>query len=84
MAFFSGTTWVSRYQKGKTSLDFNEARIDGVLECSGISWTICKQSAPCCRQITTPIPHHSVFIGRMLFLSTTNSVQALKAYIAGN
>ena len=23
---FSGTTWVSRYQKGKTSLDFTEAR----------------------------------------------------------
>ena len=28
---FSGTTWVSRYQKGKTSLDLNEARDDGVL-----------------------------------------------------
>jgi len=29
MAFnspFSGTTWVSRYQKGKTNLDFTEAR----------------------------------------------------------
>ena len=23
---FSGTTWVSRYQKCKTNLDFNEAR----------------------------------------------------------
>jgi len=23
---FSGTTWVSRYEKGKTSQDFNEAR----------------------------------------------------------
>jgi len=23
---FSGTTWVSRYQKGKTSLDFTEAK----------------------------------------------------------
>jgi len=23
---FSGTTWVSQYQKGKTNLDFNEAR----------------------------------------------------------
>jgi len=29
--FFSRTTWVSRYQKGKTSLDLNEARVDGVL-----------------------------------------------------
>jgi len=27
---FSRTTWVSRYQKGKTSLDLNEARDDGV------------------------------------------------------
>jgi len=40
----------------------------GVVECSGISWTICKQSAPCCRQITTPTPHHSIFTGWMLFL----------------
>jgi len=27
----SWTTWVSRYQKGKTSLDLSEARDDGVL-----------------------------------------------------
>jgi len=27
---FSRTTWVSRYQKGKTNLDLNEARDDGV------------------------------------------------------
>ena len=51
---FSRTTSVSRYQKGKTSLDLNEARDDGVFGCSGISWTICKQSAPHCRQMTTP------------------------------
>ena len=29
---FSRTTWVSRYQIGKTSLDLNEARDGGVLE----------------------------------------------------
>ena len=58
---FSRTPWVSRYQKGKTSLDLNEARDDGVLRCSGISWTICKQPAPHSRQITTPTPHHSIF-----------------------
>jgi len=29
---FSRTTWVSQYQKGKTSLDLNEARYDGVLD----------------------------------------------------
>ena len=28
--FFSGTTWLSPYQKGKTSLRLNEARDDGV------------------------------------------------------
>jgi len=28
---FSRTTWISRYQKGKTSLDLNEARDDEVL-----------------------------------------------------
>ena len=27
---------------------------------SGISWAVCK-SAPCCRQMTMPAPHHSVF-----------------------
>ena len=43
---FSGTTWVSQYQKGKTSLDLSEARDDGALGCSDISWTIGKQSAP--------------------------------------
>jgi len=39
-----------------------------VLGCSGISWTICKQSAPHSRQTTTPTPHHSIFSGRMLLL----------------
>ena len=37
--------------------------------CSGISWTICKQSAPRSRQITTPTPHHSIFTGQMLSLT---------------
>ena len=31
MTASSWTTWVSRYQKGKTSLDLSEARDDGVL-----------------------------------------------------
>jgi len=29
--FFSRTTWISWYQKGKTSLDLNDARDGGVL-----------------------------------------------------
>jgi len=52
---------VSQYEKGKTSLDLNEARDYGILGCSGITWTICKQSAPHSRQITTPAPHQSIF-----------------------
>ena len=51
---FSRTTQVSRYQKGKTNLDFTEASD------SDISWAICK-SAPCSRQKTTPALHHTVF-----------------------
>ena len=31
----------------------------GVLGCSCINWTTCKQSAPRSRPITTPSPHHS-------------------------
>ena len=55
---FSGNTQVSRYQKGKTNLDFllKQETVSG----SGISWAICK-SAPRSRQITTPAPDHSVF-----------------------
>jgi len=54
---FSETTQVSRYQKGKTNLDFTEAR---EVSDRGISWAICK-SAPRSRRITTPAPHHSLF-----------------------
>jgi len=35
----------------------------GFWDGSGISWTMCKQSAPRSRQITTPTPYHSVFTG---------------------
>jgi len=66
--FFSRTTWVSRYQRGKTSLDLNEARDDKILGCSVISWTISKPSALCSRQTTTPTLCHSIFTSRMLFL----------------
>ena len=80
---FSGTTWISRYQKGKTRLDLNEARDDGIWGCSGISWTICKQSARRSRQITTPTPHHSFFYRPDALpgvqVSATDSVKALTA-----
>jgi len=58
-ARFSGITWVSRYQKGKTNLDFTEAR-DSEWQWHQLGEMICKP-APCCRQITTPATLHSVF-----------------------
>ena len=47
---------------------------------SGISWTICKQSAPHSRQITTSTSHHTQFLhdGRS-FCCPTNNIKALKA-----
>jgi len=70
---FSETTRVSRYQKGKTNLDFIEARYNEW------QWHIsaeplCK-SAPRCRRITTPAPHHLVFTGRMPFLPPNRQCQ---------
>ena len=48
---------MSRYQKGKTNLDFTGAReVSG----SGISWAICK-SATRSRQITMPALHYKYF-----------------------
>ena len=51
---FSGTTKVSRYQKGKTNLDFTEARD------SEWQWhQLGRKSAPRSILITMPAPHHS-------------------------
>jgi len=50
---------VGRYQKGKTNLDFTEAR-DNEWQWHQLG-AICK-SAPHSRQITMPAPHHSVFM----------------------
>ena len=57
MALLSGTTQVSRYQKGRTNLDFTEARN------SEWQWHQLGQMQvwPYSRQITTPASHHSVF-----------------------
>jgi len=43
---------------------------------SGISWTICKQSASRSRQITSPAPHRSIFTGWMLFLMPSQQYQS--------
>ena len=101
---FSRTTRVSRNQKGKTNLDFTEARDSkwqwhqlwnrsgfkwgkrwwGYWDGRGISWTICKQSAPCSRQITTPTPRHSIFTGRMFFLTTNQKANTYYSITSGN
>ena len=75
---FSRTTWVSQYQKAKISLDLNEVRNDGVLGCSGISWTICKQSAPRSRQ-TRQHPTTQFFTGRMPFLLPNQQRQSTES-----
>ena len=80
---FCRTTWVSRYQKGKTFLDFNEARDDGVAV-SGIDWTVRKSFELHSRRITT-VPHQNL---KTQFLwagcsscRPTNSVKALTALL---
>jgi len=65
-SFFSRRIWVRHLCKNV--LNWNEARNDGVLDWHWLSRDICKQSAPCSREITMPTPHHSIFTGRMLFL----------------
>ena len=74
---FSGTTRVSRYQKGKPIwILLKQETVSG----SGISWAICK-SAPCSTQITTPAIHHSVFLqAGCPSCRPTNSVKALKCH----
>ena len=75
---FSSTIEISRHQRNKNSLYLKEARDDEVLGCSGISWTICKQSAPRSRQITTATPQNSIFTGRMLFLTPNQQCRSTK------
>ena len=77
---FYWTTRISQYKKGKTSLDLNKAGDYGVLGCSSISWTICKQFAPCSKQITMPTPCKA----RCSSWRPTSSVKALKAKVCIN
>ena len=71
---FTGTTRVSQYQKGKTNVDFTEARV--VVASAG---PFISKSAPCSRQITTPPSHHST--GQIPSCRPTNSVKSLKAMV---
>jgi len=73
----SGTTQVSQYRKGKTSLYLLKQEI---VSGSSISWTICK-SAPRPRQITMPASHQSSFFaGRMPFLLPNQQHQSTEGW----
>ena len=72
----SGTTRVSRYQKGKTNLDLLEQeKVSG----SGICWAICK-SAPHPRQLRQH-PTTQFFTGRMPFLTPNQQRQSTEGNI---
>ena len=72
---FSRTTRVSRYQKGKTNLDFTEAR-DSEWQWHQLGHI---KSAPRYRQITMPAPHHSQFFtGRIPFLLPNQQRQSTR------
>jgi len=73
---FSGTTRVSRYQKGKTKLDFTEARD------SEWQWHQLDHMQVCISLLTdnhSSTPLLGFFTGRMPFCHPTNSIKALKA-----
>ena len=73
---FSGTTRASRYQKGKTNLDFTEAR-DGEWQwLSGISWAVCTSLQTDNHASTPPL---SFLPAGCPSCCPTNSVKALKA-----
>jgi len=76
----AGTTQVSRYQKSKTNQDFTEARDSEWQWHQQGHMQVCTSRS---RQITTPAPHHSVFLqAGCPSCRPTNSVRALKAKVS--
>jgi len=70
---FSGTTQVSRYQKGKTNLDFTEAR-DGEWQWHQLGhMQVCTSLQTDNHASTPPL---SFFTGRMPFLSPSQQRQS--------
>jgi len=69
---FSRTTWVNRYQKGKTNLDFTGARD------SDWQWNQLGHMQVCTLLQTDnhASTHHSVFTGRMPFLPPNQQRQS--------
>jgi len=76
---FSGTTQVSQYQKGKTNLDFTEAR-DSEWQWHQLGHMQVCISLQTDNIITMPVSHHSIFLqAGCPSCHPTNSVKALKA-----
>ena len=75
---FSRTTWVTSTRKVNHSGFYWSKRWWGG---SSISWTICKSFAPHSRQITMPVPQHSVFTGRMPFLPPNQQRQSTEGIL---
>jgi len=73
MAFFPGQPGFAGTRKVNHSGFYWSMRWPGG---SGISWTICKSFAPCSRNLTTTVPHYSVFTGRMPFLPPNQQCQS--------
>ena len=78
----SGTTRVSRYQKGKTNLDFTEAR-DSERQWNPLCYMQVCTLLRTDNHDSTPPVHHSVFLhAGCPSCRPTNSVKALKAKTA--
>jgi len=74
---------VSRYQKGKTSLDYTKARDSEWQWHQLIQGCYMQVPATTSRQITMPAPHHRVFLqAGCPSCHPNNSVEALKEYAA--
>jgi len=72
---FSRTTWVSQYQKGKKSLDLNEARDYGV---QGWQWHQLDHMQTICTSLQTDNHTNtsSLITGWMLFLTPNQHCQS--------
>ena len=73
---FSGTTWVSRYQKGKTNLDFTEAR-DSEWQWHQLGHMQICTSIQTDNHISTP--PLKFFTGRMPFLPPNQQCQSTES-----
>ena len=71
---FSRKNWVSRYQKGKTSLDLNEAREMGIL---GWQWHQLDHMQTICTSLQTDNHTNTLinFTGQMLLLTLSQQCQ---------